>query len=27
MTAKELLPILEKTKPYGFEKFKELLTF
>jgi hypothetical protein len=27
MTAKELLPMLEKTKPYGFEKFKELLTF
>jgi hypothetical protein len=27
MTARELLPILEKTKPYGFEKFKELLTF
>jgi hypothetical protein len=27
ITATELLPMLEQTKPYGFEKFKELLTF
>lgn len=25
--AAELLPILEKSKPYGFERFKSLLTF
>ena len=27
ITAKELLPLLEKTRPYGFEKFKSLLAF
>jgi hypothetical protein len=25
--AKDLLPLLEKSKPYGYEKFKSLLTF
>jgi hypothetical protein len=27
ITAKDLLPILEKTNAYGFEKFKSLITF
>ena len=27
MKAKDLLPILEKTRPYGYEKFKQLVTF
>jgi hypothetical protein len=27
MTAKELLPLLEKTNAYGFEKVKQLITF
>ena len=27
ITAKELLPILEKSKPYGYDKFKQLITF
>jgi hypothetical protein len=26
-TAKELLPILEKTNAYGFERFKTLISF
>ena len=27
ITAAELLPILEKSKPFGYEQFKKLLTF
>ena len=27
ITAKELLPILEKSKPYGYDKLKQLITF
>lgn len=27
MTAEELVPLLEKTRAYGFEKVKSLLTF
>ena len=27
MKASELLPVLEKTKAYGYERFKSLITF
>lgn len=27
ITAKELLPILERTNAYGLDKFKKLITF